>query len=238
MSCYFVRACGAAVCAVLFSSFTSLTFAAFIPSGPAVPLPALLLPGGSITAGDKLFENFTYFSTGDMPPATGVLVVPGADHLGNFGIRFVGAFFDLFSSPGGSVADITYKVTATDPGMLISDAHVVSDVSISGNGAAVVNETFLTQFEQEDLIILDTPGSTIRMAEVIFGVPVRSLEVQKNISFLAAELGSVAMASFVDQTFSQVPDPNQNEIAEPATLGLAGLASLFIGAIYMRRRLG
>src|SRR5215211_4200289 len=55
--------------------------------GPAVLLSTLTPPGGTISAGDKTFTNFTYNFTNDMPPATAVNVIPITDDFGNFGIR-------------------------------------------------------------------------------------------------------------------------------------------------------
>lgn len=239
MTRFYVRACCVAFCAFLFSSAANFSSAATI-LGPPVPFDSLLAPDASILVGDKLFEDFTYAPTGDMPPAAGVNVIPILDDWGNYGIRFQGAFIDTPGTLGGSDALITFNVTATDPKLLISDAHLAGNTVLRGIGLASVTETFLPLFE-DMLVVFDSPGSHDLQEEVVFGTPVRTLPVQKDILMLS--LGSLAngdfaIMSFVDQTFSQVPDPNQNEIAEPATLGLASLVGLFFGAIYMRRRLG
>jgi hypothetical protein len=173
-----------------------------------------------------------------MPSAASINVLPILDDFGNFGIRFQGGFLDL---PGGGASDalITFNVTATDPELLISDAHLAANVALQGGGLASVTETFLPLFNDVSLLVYDTPGGVLLTDDVVFDVPVRTLPVQKDILlFATGQWANFATMSFVDQTFSQVPDPNQNEVAEPATLGLAGLASLFFGAIYMRRRLG
>lgn len=239
MSRNFVRALCVALVAALFSSAASFSSAATI-LGPPVPLTDLLVPDATILVGDKLFEDFTYTPTGDMPPAAGVNVLPIVDTFGNFGIRFQGAFIDTPATLGGSDALITFNVTATDPKLLISDAHLAGNTVLRGVGLASVTETFLPLYE-DMLVVFDTPGSHDLQDDVVFDVPVRTLPVQKDILMLSLgnlHNGDFAIMSFVDQTFSQVPDPNYNDIAEPATLGLAGLASLFFGAIYMRRRLG
>ncbi len=54
------------------------------PAAYAVPL-ATLTSGGTITCGDKFFNNFTYSATGDMPSAYGVNVGCITDLAGNLG---------------------------------------------------------------------------------------------------------------------------------------------------------
>lgn len=240
MSRFYVRAYAVALCAALFSSAVGLSSAATIVLDDPNPvtLQDLLAPNASYLVGDKLFEDFTYAYTNDMPSPANINVLPILDSFGNYGIRFQGGFLDL---PGGGASDalITFNVTATDPTLLISDAHLAANVALQGPGLAAVTETFLPLFNDVSLLVYDAPGGTLLTDEVVFNVPVRTLPVQKDILLFA--MGSwpnFATMSFVDQTFSQVPDPNQNEIPEPASLALMSLGSLFLGAIYMRRRLG
>lgn len=209
-----------------------------LPSPTPVTLDSLLVPSTTYTVGDKLFSDFTYAFTGDMPPATGINVIPIVDDFGNFGIRLQGGFVDL---PGGGASDslVTFNVTALDPELLISDAHLAANVALVGPGLASVTETFVPLFPTMSLLVYDTPGATLLTDSAVFDVPLRTLPVQKDILLFSTGVWpNFATLSFVDQTFSQIPDPNQGEIAEPATLSLAGLISLFLGAIYMRRRLG
>jgi hypothetical protein len=202
--------------------------------GPAVLLSTLTPPGGTITAGDKTFTNFTYNFTNDMPPATAVNVIPITDDFGNFGIRFQGAFVDVPSSPGGSDALITYTVTA-GANRLISDAHLQGNPNLLGTqGSISVTETFLPlgangEFTME--IYDDESIATPQLVDsVIFTTPVKSLNVQKDILANARPQGGVQTAtlSFVDQTFSQV------EIPEPATALLSLIAC--VGFFVKRRR--
>ena len=225
------------LCAASLFSFAASSFAATIVLGPSIPLSDLLAPSAFIEVGDKKFTDFTYAFTGNVPSATGVNVIPIQDMAGNWGIRFQGGFLDL---PGGNSSDalITFNVTATDLTMLISDVHLAANVAVAGTGVSAVVETFLPSFPNSSLLVLATPGSTILTDSIIFDTPVRTLPVQKDIILFAEGAGSAALLSFVDQTFSQVPDPNQNEIAEPATISMVGLLGMFLGAIHMRRRLG
>src|SRR2546427_7354512 len=88
------------------------------PAAYAVPL-STLVSGGTKTCGDKLFSDFYYSSTGDMPTPLYVNV----DCItveGNLGLRFQGGFVD---GPGGGSSDavLSYIVTVTDPRFVITD---------------------------------------------------------------------------------------------------------------------
>ena len=234
MTNFYVRARVVALCAAVVFSAANFSSAATIilPNPNPTTLDTLLAPGATYQVGDKLFTDFTYHITGTMPDATGVNVLPIQDMDGNFGIRLQGGFVDL---PGGGSSDavVTFNVTALNRTQLIIDAHLAANVALLGPGLASVTETFLPLFPTMSLLVYDTPGAILLTDSVDFGTPVRTLPVQKDIIlFSAADAGQAGFASlsFVDQTFSQ--------IAEPSTISLIGLASMFLGAMYMRRRLG
>jgi hypothetical protein len=178
--------------------------------GSPVALSTLLVPGGTHTSGDKVFTNFTYMFTGEMPAAVNVNVVSIKDDFGNFGIRFQGNFIDLPSSVGGSDALITYDVTA-GAGFLISDAHLQGNPVLLGNvGSISVTETFLPlgPLGQFTMTIFDDENSAAKLVdEVIFTTPVKTLNVQKDIQAIAVAGTQSVVLSFVDQTFSQIPEP-------------------------------
>jgi hypothetical protein len=207
---------------------TNSSLAGSIIIGNPVQLSTLVgNPNGSILVGDKLFEEFGYTASGDMPGAAGVNVVPIQDDDGNYGIRFQGAFVDLASSQGGSDALITYKVTATRPGYLISDAHLQGNPNLLGaTGTVNVTETFLPLDPPADythtLEIYDDeqhPDDPKHSDVTFFTPPVKMLDVQKDILIFAGDQTNVL--SFVDQTFSQI-------VPEAGTLSLSliGLVSL------------
>jgi hypothetical protein len=242
MSQFYVRARGVAFCAAIVLIAANLSSAATIVLDPpsAVKLDTLLVDGATYTVGDKLFSDFTYHTTGsEMPTADNVNVIAIQDDDGNFGIRLQGGWIDL---PGGGASDalVTFNVTALDPALIISDAHLAANVALNGAGLASVTETFIPLYDNI-LVVFDTPGAANLTDSAVFDVPVKTLPVQKDIQLLSLGNylnGDFAIMSFVDQTFSQIDDPNQNEIAEPATISMVGLVSMFLGAIYMRRRLG
>jgi hypothetical protein len=209
---------------------------ASIITGPATPISSLIANNGTVTSGDKLFSDFTYLFSGDMPGAAGVNVVPITDDLGNYGIQFQGAFVDLPSSPGGSDAKITYKVTVTDPNFLISDAHMTGNPNLLGQfGSISVTETFLplgANGEYTMEIYDDESLPTPKLTDVTFFNPkVKTLNVQKDILAIATQNSQTATLSWIDQSFSQM----RNEIPEPTTimmslLGMVGLVG------YLQRR--
>lgn len=169
-----------------------------------------LTGGDTLIVGDKVFSNFTYAATGDMPLADYVNVIPIQDCDGNFGIRFQGGFIDL---PGKSASDalITFSVTPS-AGMLIHDVHLAANVDLfGGDGFAGISETFLPDF-QFSLNVFDD-GTTQQLIDwadlpelVGPGQTIETLQVQKDILLLSSN-GPAATISFVDQTFSQVPEP-------------------------------
>ena len=182
--------------------------------GTPVALSTLVVPNGTITVGDKTFTNFTYNFTGDMPPAINVNVIPITDDAGNFGIRFQGAFIDTTGVPGGSDALITYTVTAGD-GRLISDAHIEGNPTRLGTlGSISVTETFLplNQVPPYRMTIYDDQNLGTKLVDNTVFTPIKSLNVQKDILALAKlpnepQGPQTVTMSFVDQTFSQIPEP-------------------------------
>jgi hypothetical protein len=198
-------------------------------------LLSTLLTGGSVTVGDKLFDQFGYVSTGDMPDASGVNVLPFVDDNGNFGLRFQGGFLDVFdggaADPGSpSDALISYRVTVLDPAFLISDVNLAGNPAVHGpSGLIGVTETFLLDdpFVELSIFALEPGGLQQLVDGSLLTTPLKSLHVQKNIIAFADVEGSAATLSFIDQTFSQVAVP------EPSTISLLLLG---LGAMAWRIR--
>ncbi len=188
-----------------------------------------LLGGGSVQVGDKLFESFTYNFTGDMPDAAGVNVIPIIDSMGNYGIRFQGAFVDLASTVGGSDALVSFQVTATAPGFVISEAHLAGNPTLLGtSGSISVTETFDFDPNLRIIIFDDESGGTQSTDSAI--VPnLETIAVTKDILAIAVgQAGqSTVTMSFIDQTFAQIP--------EPGTLLLLLGSGLPVLAIFRRR---
>ena len=180
-------------------------------------------PTATVPVGDKLFSNFMYTFTGEMPGPESVNVIPIQDDDGNYGIRFQAFFTDLSSTIGGSDALITYNVEATDPRFLISDAHLAGNPSLPGpQGLVSVTETFLplgTNGEYTMSIYAEDDSPPPKLTDVKYFHPaVRSLSVQKDIGVYDFAGVPAPTLSFVDQTFSQI------EVPEVSTAILAFIA--------------
>jgi hypothetical protein len=187
----------------------------------------LILNHTAITSGDKVFSNFTYSGTNDMPLASGINVIAITDAAGNYGIRFQGGFMDTPGSVNASDALITYTVTVTDPHMIISDVHLVTNMAFAGiDGTGAVTETFHYNTPETTAIMLATVQNQNVMT--LLTPYYKTLNVQKDILLNAGNMtGDLATLTMIDQTFSQVSMP------EPASLALMALGGL---AILRRRR--
>lgn len=173
-----------------------------------VNLAKLISVGGTFQNGDKLFSDFRYYPMGDMPSAQQIDVLPFSDIFGNLGIRFVGPFVDLPGS-GPSDAVLEYKVTATDRSQRIHDVYLAANAKVVGGpGFATVTETFLPQEPTLSLSVYDLQPGGQRLTDWAYLTrPRLTVHVQKGIMLYAASRDSLATISFIDQSFSQIPEP-------------------------------
>lgn len=181
-----------------------------VARGAIVPLSDLLEDGATIQSGDKIFSDFEFLKTGDMPGAENINVETIQAENGDYGIRFQGGFIDL---PGGDASDVLVRFNVSVP---VGSNLAIDGVTLSANpavfegpGLASVTETFLPKVTDELMVIYDFGDGTNKLLDSIqFNEAFTTLPVQKDvILFAAGETGSATM-SFFDQTFSQVPEPS------------------------------
>jgi len=179
----------------------------------AVTLDSLLTPGATVVVGDKVFSDFGYLATGDMPTALLVNVQGILSDVGNLGLRFQGGFQD---HTGGGASDALITYTVTSLGGRITDAHLDSNLNILGNLDTTAYGTITETFVPDDPTVHVTnfhfnPVPVLLHDQVVWGPPgYTHLHVQKDILLDAGPnsiFNGVANMSFVDQTYSQVPAP-------------------------------
>lgn len=201
-----------------------VVLAVSIAQGEVVPLSDLV-NGGTIQSGDKVFTNFGYNVTGDMPAAADVNVETITDLSGNHGIRLVAGFTD---SAGGSSSDalVTFDVSvAPGSGELISGAILAANPAVfNGEGLASITETFLPDVTDDKLVVFDFgEGDDKLLDSTTFADPFSTLHVQKDIILHATGDNAAVTLSFVDQTFPQVPEPASVSTLLVGICGLIGL---------------
>ncbi len=205
-------------------------------NGDSVSLSTLLAPGSDrkFQVFDKIFtvESFTSNQF-----VSSQITVVGFAHTTNpfeYGFDLTGGFGD--ASPGDGIIhefNIQYTVEIAEPwlsqGYRITDNHLIFNGNASGapGSFARVDETVIDpitgvpigQKSVFDIVNASGPNSTQLFDELIFGPPGYTiLEINKDVKFLAVTEGSTASASFIRQSFSQIPTPGA-----AALLGMGGL---------------
>jgi hypothetical protein len=205
----------------------------------AFPLSNLAGTDNSLQVGDKIFDNFEYVATGDMPSVNNVMIqgiITNVNGTDMWGFRLVGAFLDS-NAPGGSDALVTYDVNVVDPAaFLIESAYIAGNPKVIGVGQMSVVETFIPLDGDPSAVIYDIDGLAKKFTDqVFFAAPVAGLSVQKDIqAFIPnGSFGNLANMSFVDQLFTQIPGTDTG-VPEPASLGVLALGA--VGLIARRRR--
>jgi hypothetical protein len=212
----------------------------YTPSDGAIPLSNLIGTGNSILVGDKIFDNFSYSTTGADMPAEGSVNITGEMMTVNgtpmWGIHVGGNFGDT-NSAGASDAILRYDVTVNDPSVeLITGATIMGNPVVSGAGNLQVTETWTPDEGTSKIQVYDIePGDATQMNDsVTFDTPIDSLSVTKDIlaSVVDGSQGNASITS-IDQLYAQQPTTG-NGTPEPASLGILGLGVM--GLIARRRR--
>jgi hypothetical protein len=229
---------GAAMLAVGAMSSTASAAVVYGIADGAIPLSNLVGTGNSLLVGDKIFDNFQYTKTGDMPTANSINVtgrVTTINGVPEWGFRMQGAFHD-FNTTGGSDALLTYDVHVTDPNVsLIADAYIAGNPLVIGQGEMTVTETFLPLAGAPINAIYNIDAANTQLQNtVFFNPPTPGLSAQKDILAAVPDglSGNAASLSFIDQLYSQVPAGGGTP--EPASIGLLAIGAM--GLLARRRR--
>lgn len=214
--------------------------------GQSVKLDQLTLNNISgIVVGDKLFSNFVYSWTNNMPTPANVNVV-ALDSGGTYGIRFQGSFSDLPDvgpTQVASDASISFTVSVLDTDFKIKGASLASAIFADPNAPGSfgsIDESFLgnTPVNSELLHVfrstLGVGGSSFEDS-VVFTTPYSVLNVQKDIYALSAATAvQPVRMTIIDQLFPQ--EPTDPQIPEPTSVALLLGSVVLMGTQRRNRR--
>ena len=213
--------------------------------GDQFNLATLIENDDAIIIGDKKFDMWDYVradvSTNNMPEASAITIIATIID-GNLGVTIQGGFGDIPGDNFLSDASLFYRVMVTDDNKWISDAHLGGNLDIVGDPDATamisVTEDFFidddgelgAQVGQMSITAAQANGEKILDLDawIFFDQLHKSLKVRKDIIAFASEGVTFPIASLIDQTFSQVP--------EPATITLIVMAGVTICWAGRRRR--
>jgi len=185
---------------------------------------------GAFIVDDKLFEIKIFDGTGiDASQITLAAVDFG---LAGVGFDMLGEWVDL---PGDALATgfaMEYCVTVLNPDLRIVDAHLLFNGLATGDGSfADVNETIVDPIttnlvDELTVFSLGTTGAgqfedVWEADPYTFDNGFERLEIIKDFELFANGTGGTAGASFIRQTFSQIPAPGGVMLA-----GVAGLVAV------------
>jgi hypothetical protein len=189
-----------------------------------INLESLIANGMSVQVGDKLFSDFQFIPSFNLP--VDEINVTALSNPVGYGISFSGPF--IANSNITQDVVLKYSVAVTDPHQLISDVHLGFNGVVVGAGVASVTEQIMTNGFGTDTIAqlnVYNQGSPNPVFNDLANLlqPREKLFIQKDIIF-----GGGGSLSIIDQTFSQVP--------EPSTLLLVGAGCAALVVLRRRKR--
>lgn len=211
-------------CAAISLSACALPASAAITltNGQSVTLSQILDSSDrAFIVGDKRFTVVSFTSPTFNAANTSVIGYVADNPLSGTGFDLASGYGDV---PAGdsliSEFNIRYTVEVIEP--YLSQGYRIVDTELAFNGNATgagsyarVDESVLDFFGQPGLNLIGTkrafdiagpPRQTQLQDHLVFS-PRTKLEIIKDVQFFAAGQGSTATASFIRQSFSQIPAP-------------------------------
>lgn len=219
--------------------------AAFITTGPAVPINAI--PGGALTVGDKQFSNFAldgFAFNGAIPPTPSQLLVQaGTDTVtGKYGLRFSMAYFVTANQILDAILSFQVSVIPPASPMRITGATMtLSAPSIGGPGSLItIGESIFPTSSPgaapvANLSVSAMPGGNpADMTDSVnfLSTPLQTAYVRKDILLYGGTSGVTHMSEF----FQLYQQTDINAIPEPSVIGLGIVGGLGFCLLIRRRK--
>lgn len=230
-----------ACCALVAASCAS---ADLIDITGGVPLSDVI--GNQFRVGDKLFNITTFSSPPNQFDPTQITIIPyqAGNPLAGRGFDLTGAFQD-FVRGDASISEFNLQYTVEivdDPNTPENEAltHFIVDNILTFNGNSGGNPGSFARvdesvFDFESGLLLgqksvfditrESDGmNEQQLQDMLLFAPIKKLEINKDVKFFASTTCCDASASFIRQSFSQIPTPG------------AGVLALTSGVVLLSRR--
>ena len=178
----------------------TISFSALVGSNPL-----------SLQIGDKIYGDFSYSLSGGTAPLPSDLVLKAVENQFGYGFSLQ---MPLIAT-GSQFKDVVLDFSVTAPGALISGIDLSFASSVSGHGIATIAENVFTNGFGSGLIAalqVANPGApTVFEDSAFFTIPQHEIWIEKDILVDGNGFCSStdwAHISIVDQTVSQIPEPN------------------------------
>lgn len=193
--------------------------AVVLNNGDSVPVNQILNGDRQFIIGDKLFTILAYNAPSAALAQSSLVAAISPNPLQGIGFDLFGPFNDV---PGDATpTDFAFRYTVEILPSFIPQGFRLIDNILAFNGAASgtgsyasVEETILTAdgltvVGQKSVFDIVGPPRQLNLDDrFVFGPPgYIKLEIIKNMQFFANGPGGTARASFVRQSFSQIPAP-------------------------------
>jgi hypothetical protein len=220
-------------------------------SAPAATIATLsngqLDPGevaiDQIQIGDKIFADFSWATTVNVAPSIGTpvgaagIAVTLVNSGPNYAIQFQGA---ISSGLGGDVDyALKYTVRTSSGAAIIQAIDQSFTLSAQGNGGVVnIGETVRnggfggTTVAQSSVGFAvtgdmeDPPGEVAQGDQLLINPWLSKIWISKDLHMIAADDGSIAGATIVEQSFHQFPDGGSTLVLLGSALGALSLLRL------------